>query len=236
MSGVRIGAHCIQCICHNTIEMHVCMKRPQLDWCMHCGQEIRIQMYGCTPFKPCYRSCPYRTKNFGFVVNQSESIVVLLLFNYLYFTVYGTSKGLKTGKSINLSLCFWPKGRDKIYEPELIHTLLKGVDWNALKMRFLGGKTWCVLNSFFKLFSSSLKYGCSNSSISLDFHPGSVSKSDKLPNSTGSTKWMHEKIYCYYLREIYYLLPPALVVNDIDTVPSDLVSVCLSVSQFNRFN
>ena len=35
----------IQCIHFNTIQMHICMRRKQLDRYMHCGQEIAKQVY-----------------------------------------------------------------------------------------------------------------------------------------------------------------------------------------------
>ena len=34
-----------QCVHHKTIEMHTRLRRKQLDWCTHCGQEIPKQVY-----------------------------------------------------------------------------------------------------------------------------------------------------------------------------------------------
>ena len=35
-----------------TIEMHVCMRRKQLEWCTHCGQEVPKQVYALFWCKP----------------------------------------------------------------------------------------------------------------------------------------------------------------------------------------
>ena len=50
--GVRIEFLDPQCIHYKTIEMHICMKMKQLDWCIHCGQEIPKQVYALSWCKP----------------------------------------------------------------------------------------------------------------------------------------------------------------------------------------
>ncbi len=55
-SGVCIECHGTQCVHLKTIEMHICMRRKQFDWCMHCGQEIPTQVYALSWCKPVYWS------------------------------------------------------------------------------------------------------------------------------------------------------------------------------------
>ncbi len=41
-----------QYVHHNTIEMHICMRRKQSNWCTHCGCEIPKQVYAQYTFSP----------------------------------------------------------------------------------------------------------------------------------------------------------------------------------------
>ncbi len=52
MFGICIECHGTQCVHHRTIKMHICMRRKQLDWCTHCGQEIPKQVYALSWCKP----------------------------------------------------------------------------------------------------------------------------------------------------------------------------------------
>ena len=47
-----LGISCLQCVHDNTIEMHICMRMKQLDWCTHRGQEIPKQVYALSWCKP----------------------------------------------------------------------------------------------------------------------------------------------------------------------------------------
>ncbi len=54
----------VSCVHHNTIEMHICMRRKQLDWCSHCGQEILKQVFALSWCKPV--NCISAERNLSF--------------------------------------------------------------------------------------------------------------------------------------------------------------------------